>query len=284
VTLDRASEKAEDIATVLNNDLAYEYMAKTCTDNALEYVRVVMTANSHGDVRMAWKNLYDRYHYATGDPIALRKECNNCKMKKPSDNPCQWYAELEYLFMQMEHAGMQRKTKAKVVAIIMKQIPAEYKVVMSALRAIPVKKQTLDLVRVAYWEYWDANLKGMEQPNESKNDAGLDNNKEDKNKGDAFFVGMSIKEDHETVMGSSKALSKNEKEGATEAELAGDEVQLFWHRTQSQQQEYEEFLRSREAKFIQEAFGGEEELEPKQRARMCVVCGVVGPWNLVCDE
>jgi len=38
VTLDKASEKAEDIAAVLKNDLAYDYMVKTCTDDALEYM------------------------------------------------------------------------------------------------------------------------------------------------------------------------------------------------------------------------------------------------------
>ncbi len=31
-------------------------------------------------------------------------------------------------------------------------------------------------------------------------------------------------------------------------------------------------------------FGGKEEPEPKRKPRMCVVCGTVGLWNLVCDE
>jgi len=87
--LDRASEKAEDIAAILKNDLAYKYMAKTCTDDAFEYMQVAKTVNSHGDACMVWKGLYNRYQNATGDPIALCKECNNCKMKKLSDNPCQ---------------------------------------------------------------------------------------------------------------------------------------------------------------------------------------------------
>jgi len=183
------------MAAVLNNDLAYEYMAKTCTDNALKYMRAAMTANSHGDARMAWKNLYDRYYYATGDPIVLSKECGNCKMKKPSDDPCMWYTELEYLFMRMERVGMQKKTEAEVVAIIMDRMPTEYDEVTSTLKASPVEERTLDLVRVAYWEYWDANLKGVEKPKESGGNVSSDTDKRDKYEGDAFFVGMSINEE-----------------------------------------------------------------------------------------
>jgi len=48
VTLDRASEKGEDIVAVLKNDLAYNYMVKTCTDDALEYVWAARTATRHG--------------------------------------------------------------------------------------------------------------------------------------------------------------------------------------------------------------------------------------------
>ena len=119
VTLDRASEKAEDMATVLKNDLAYEFMAKTCTDDALEYVRVAATADSNGDMRKAWKGLCKRYQSIVDDLIALSEEYDNCKMKKASDDPCKWYMELEYLQLWMEHAGMQKKTKAEMVAFIM---------------------------------------------------------------------------------------------------------------------------------------------------------------------
>jgi len=146
------------------------------------------------------------------------------------------------------------------------------------------------LVRTVYQLYWDTNLKGVEQPNESEENVALCTNrkeqgddKQDKNKGDAFFARMSMNEEHETAMASAKAFSKNG-EGVTEAVLANNEVQLFWHRMWSQQQEYEEFLRRREAKFIQEVLGSGEEPEPKRRPRMCAVCGAVGPWNLVCDE
>jgi len=150
--------------------------------------------------------------------------------------------------------GAQKKTEAEVVAIIMDQIPTEYKVVMSALKAKPVEERTLDLVRMVYWEYWDANLKGMEeQPSESDGNVDLDTDKRDKNGGDAFFVGMSINEEHEMAITNAKVFSKNQ-EGSTGAVLADDEVQLFQHRMWSQQQKHEEFLRRREAKIIQEMF------------------------------
>jgi len=71
VTLDKASEKGEDMATVLKNDLAYDYMVKTCTDDALEYVQVARTANSYGDVHMAWKGLYERYKMCQGRPYCI---------------------------------------------------------------------------------------------------------------------------------------------------------------------------------------------------------------------
>ncbi len=141
----------------------------------------------------------------------------------------------------------------------------------------------MDLVRTVYYLHWDANLKGMEQPNESGRNVELDTDKKDKNKGDAYFIGMSVNEDHETAIANAKVLSKSQ-EGAMGAVLANDEIQLFRHRTWSQQQEHEEFLRRREAKIIWEMFGGKEEPEPKRRPRMCAVCGVVRPWNLVCDE
>jgi len=298
VTLDRASEKAEDIAAVLNNDLAYDYMVKTCTDDALEYVRTAKTANSYGDARMAWKNLYDRYYYATGDPIMLSKEWGNCKMKKPNDDPCQWYAELEYLLMRMERAGMQKKTEAEVVAIIMDRMPTEYDEVTSALRAIPDKRRALDLVRVTYWEYWDANLKSVEKPKESGGNVGSDTDNADKYEGDAFFVGMSINEEPmaslphpgaaippSVHMASTESDVEDAKLNAEQAKAnSGDEVQLFRHRTWSQQVEYEEFLRRKEEKIIREMFGSKEEPEPKRRPRMCAVCGTEGPWNLVCNE
>jgi len=66
----------------------------------------------------------------------------------------------------MECAGAQKKTEAEVVAFIMNQIPAEYKVVMmSTLRVKPAKEQILELVKMVYSDYWDAKFKGMEQPN-----------------------------------------------------------------------------------------------------------------------
>ena len=61
VTLDRTSKEEEDMAAVLKNDLAYDYMVTTCTDDALKYMRAAMTAESHGDACMAWKGLYERY-------------------------------------------------------------------------------------------------------------------------------------------------------------------------------------------------------------------------------
>jgi len=75
--------------------------------------------DSHRDACKAWRGLYERYRSIKDDPIALSEGYDNCKMKKPNDDPCQWYVELEYLQLQMEHAEMQKKTKAEVVAIIM---------------------------------------------------------------------------------------------------------------------------------------------------------------------
>jgi len=263
VTLDRTSKEEEDAAAVLKNDLAYHYLVMTCTDNVvLKYVQATETVDSHGDVRKAWKGLYERYRSITeNDLVALSTEYDNCKMKKASDNPCWWYAELEYLQLWMECAGAQKKTEAEVVATIMNWVPAEYKVVTSALRAKPVKEQTLDLVRTVYWEYWDANLKSVEQPNESDESVALytdsgkqSDDKKDKTEGDAFFIGMSMNEE------------------------------VFHHRTRSQQQEYKEFLRRKNEQFIQELFGSKEEPKPKRRPRGCTVCGTEGLWYLVCDE
>jgi len=66
-------------------------------------------------------------------------------MKKASDNPCFWYAELKHLQPRMKHAGVQKKTDAEVVTFIMSQIPDKYEVVMSALRLKPRKE---------LWNWW----------------------------------------------------------------------------------------------------------------------------------
>ncbi len=233
VMLDRTSKEEEDVAAVLKNDLAYDYLVMTCTDDALEYMQVAVTADSHGDAHMAWKGLYERYQSIKDNLIALTAEYDNCKLKKPRDNPCQWHAELEYLQLWMECVGVQKKTEAKVVMIIMDRVPAEYEVVMSALRAKPVKEQTLDLVRTVYWEYWDANLKGLEQPSESDRNVSLYTDKKDKNEGDTFFIGMSINKEHEVATASAKAFLKNT-EDATGAMLAEVKVKVFRHQTRSQ--------------------------------------------------
>jgi len=74
------------------------------------------------------------------------------------------------------------------------------------LRSKPVEERTLDLVRIVYWGYWGANLKGVEQPSES-------DNKQDKNEGDTFFVGMSMNKEHEVAIASAEAFSKSDAEG-----------------------------------------------------------------------
>jgi len=70
----------------------------------------------------------------------------------------------------MECAGVQKKTEAEVMAFILSQIPAKYKVVVSALRVRQAKEQTLELVKT---EYWGMKFKGMEQPNESDGNVAL---------------------------------------------------------------------------------------------------------------
>ncbi len=61
VTLDRTSKEEEDMAAVLKNDLTYNYVVMTCTDDAFEYMWAAETVNSHGDACKAWEGLYERY-------------------------------------------------------------------------------------------------------------------------------------------------------------------------------------------------------------------------------
>jgi len=68
---------------------------------------------------------------------------------------------------------VQKKTEAEVMAFILSQIPAKYKVVVSALRVRQAKEQTLELVKMVYLEYWGAKFKGMEQPKESDRNVAL---------------------------------------------------------------------------------------------------------------
>jgi len=95
VMLGRTSKKEEDKAAVLKNDLAYHYLVMACMDHAFGYVQAAETADSH-EAHKAWKDLCKRYNdIMENNLIALTMDCNNCKMKKASHNPCLWYAELE---------------------------------------------------------------------------------------------------------------------------------------------------------------------------------------------
>jgi len=71
VTLDRTSKKAEDKANVVKNDLAYHYLVMTCMDHAFGYVQAAETADSHGDMRKAWKDPCKRYNDVTENNLIL---------------------------------------------------------------------------------------------------------------------------------------------------------------------------------------------------------------------
>jgi len=138
----------------LKDDLAYHYLVLACTHHTFGYMQAAEPVDSHGNVHKAWKDLSKRYNNVMeNDLIALTMEYNNCKMKKASDNPCLWYMEIKHLQLKMEHAGVQKKIEAGVVAFIMSQIPAKYEVVTSALRVKPAKERTLELVKTVYLEY-----------------------------------------------------------------------------------------------------------------------------------
>jgi len=78
--------------------------------------------------------------------------------------------EVEHLQLEMDHAGVQKKINAEVVAFIMSQIPAKYELVMSAFRVKLAEGRTLDPV---YLEYWGATFNGVEQPNEPDGNAAV---------------------------------------------------------------------------------------------------------------
>jgi len=78
VTLDRTSKKEEDKASVLKNDLAYNYQVMACMDHAFGYVQVAETGDSYRDVHKAWKDLCKRYNdVIEHDLISLTMEYNN---------------------------------------------------------------------------------------------------------------------------------------------------------------------------------------------------------------
>ncbi len=172
--LDRTiTDKAEEMK-VLMNDLAYHYLVMSCMDYVFDYVQAAEGVDSYGDAQKAWKDLCAHYNKVMAeDLISLTTEWNGCKLKKASNDPKLWYAELEHLQMLIEKAGAPRKTDVEVVAFIMSQILAEYKPVISALWVKPISKRLLALMKKVYSEYWSAKFKSIKQSKESDGNAAL---------------------------------------------------------------------------------------------------------------
>jgi len=172
--LNRSSTVKAEVDKVLQNDLAYHYLVMACTEYAFGYVQAAETKDSHGDARKAWESLCKRYNDVTeNDLIALTTEYNNCKLKKASNDPNLWYAEIDHLMLKMERAGAQQKSEKEVVAFIMSQIPAEYKVATQALRVKPVDERTLELVKNVYSEFWGSKFKNKESMKSTEDNVAL---------------------------------------------------------------------------------------------------------------
>jgi len=112
--LNWSSTVKEEVDKVLQNDLAYHYLVMACTDYAFGYVQAMEMKDLHGDTQKAWESLCKRYNdMSENDLIALTTEYNNCKMKKASNDPNLWYAELDHLMLKMVRAGAQEKSKKR---------------------------------------------------------------------------------------------------------------------------------------------------------------------------
>jgi len=159
-TIDRTSKDAAQIEVNKTNDKAYHYLVMTCTSKAFDYVQSAEDKDSYGNARKAWKELTKRYSdLSENDLIALTTEFNACRMKKPSEDPTLWYAELEHIQSKMVKAGATAKSDPEMVATIMVQIPKEYEAATQALRVKPSVERTLTLVKTVYWEYWNSTYK-----------------------------------------------------------------------------------------------------------------------------
>jgi len=165
ITIDRKSKDAAQIELNKTNDKAYHYLVMSCSGKAFDYVQAAEVDDTYGDARKAWKDLKKRYSDLTeNDLIALTVEFNACCMKKPSDDPMLWYAELEHIQAKMVRAGAQKKSDAELVATIMVQIPKEYEAATQALRIKPPVERTLELVQRVYSDYWIATYKHTTAP------------------------------------------------------------------------------------------------------------------------
>jgi len=132
--IDRKSADAKAIELVKNNDKTYHYLVMSCTGKAFDYVQAVEDAEGFGDARKAWVELSKRYSdLSESDLITLTTEFNACKMKKLTDDPTLWYAELEHIQAKMVRAGAQKKSDPEMVATIMTQIPKEYDMATQAI-------------------------------------------------------------------------------------------------------------------------------------------------------
>jgi len=167
--IDRKSADAKAIKLMKNYNKAYHYLVMACTGMAFDYVQVVEDAEGFGDARKAWVELLKRYSDLSKlDLITLTTEFNVCKMKKLTDDPTLWYAELEHIQAKMVRAGTQKKLDPKMVATIMTQIHKEYKMATQALQVKPSKERMLELVKTIYWEYWSMKYKNSDTKETTK--------------------------------------------------------------------------------------------------------------------
>jgi len=159
-TQDRTSKDTAAIEMIKNNNKAYHYLVMACTGKAFNNVQAAEDAEGYGNARKAWVELTKRYSdLSETDLIVLTTEFNSCKIKKLTDDPTLWYAELEHIQAKMVKAGAQTKSDPEMVATIMMQIPKEYEMATQALQVKTSKERTLELVKTIYWEYWSYKYK-----------------------------------------------------------------------------------------------------------------------------
>ena len=122
------------------NDRAYQLLIMSCTGIAFGLVNQAKTKNHQdGDAFLAWTYLKARYvPNATSDLIQLSGQFNKCICEGKTQDPDEWFIQLELLRNRMATIdSAYEKKDLEMIAHILDKLPKEYSEVVTMVEAMP---------------------------------------------------------------------------------------------------------------------------------------------------
>jgi hypothetical protein len=109
------------------NIIAYNALMLSCEGGAFGPVEEAKTTkHPDGDARQAWVNLLEKYQVETAaGMVQLRMDFTKCVMKNESQDPDEWFTELEYLKQRLKGVKVNIE-ESELIAHILNNLPNNY--------------------------------------------------------------------------------------------------------------------------------------------------------------